>query len=139
MKMITMLGICVSTILLSCSANKKINAPAIPLYETKWALKKIHTDAGVENVQTKAFIRFVELNKSAGGNGSCNSFGSSITINNNEISFTGVFSTKMYCEEVQKTEDAYFKQLEKVTRFEIKGNTLSLYQGEKILLEFASE
>ncbi len=137
--MITLLSIGITTLLLSCTANKKISTPAIPLYETKWSLKKIYTDAGTENVHTKAFIKFVELNKSAGGNGSCNSFGSSITINNNEISFKNIFSTKMYCEEVQKTEDSFFKQLEKATRFEIKGNILSLYQGEKILLEFASE
>lgn len=139
MKLITLLSISITTLVLSCSANKKIAAPATPFYETKWSLKKIYTDAGTENVQTKAFIKFVELNKSAGGNGSCNSFGSSITINNNEISFKNIFSTKMYCEEVQKTEDSFFKQLEKATRFEIKGNILSLYQGEKILLEFVSE
>ena len=139
MKLITLLSISITTLILSCSANKKIAAPATPLYETKWSLKKIYTDVGTENVQTKAFIKFVELNKSAGGNGSCNSFGSSITINNNEISFKNIFSTKMYCEEVQKTEDSFFKQLEKATRFEIKSNILSLYQGEKILLEFASE
>lgn len=139
MKLITLLSISITTLILSCSANKKIAAPPTPLYETKWSLKKIYTDAGTENVQTKAFIKFVELNKSAGGNGSCNSFGSSITINNNEISFKNIFSTKMYCEEVQKTEDSFFKQLEKATRFEIKSNILSLYQGEKILLEFASE
>ena len=106
MKLITLLSISITTLILSCSANKKIAAPPTPLYETKWSLKKIYTDAGTENVQTKAFIKFVELNKSAGGNGSCNSFGSSITINNNEISFKNIFSTKMYCEEVQKTEDS---------------------------------
>lgn len=139
MKLINLLSIGITTLLLSCSANKKISAPATPLYETKWLLKKIYTDASTEEVQTKAFIKFQEANKSAGGNGSCNSFGSSITITNNNINFKGVFSTKMYCEEVQKTEDAFFKQLEKITRFEIKGNTLSLYQGEKILLEFVSE
>ena len=139
MKMITLLSLGITTLLVSCSASKKITTTAIPLYETKWSLKKIHTDAGVEDVQTKAFIKFDELKKSAGGNGSCNNFGSSTTISNNDVSFKNIFSTKMYCEAVQKIENDFLSHLAKVSRFEIKGNTLSLYQGEKILLEFASE
>lgn len=109
------------------------------LYETKWTLKSIHKDGTIEEVKTKAFIQFHPEKKSAGGNGSCNSFGSSFTLTGNQISFKNIFSTKMYCEEVQKTEDAFFKQLEKVNRFEIKGKTLLLYQGDILLLEFGSE
>ncbi len=111
----------------------------ISLYDTKWSLKKIHTEAGVEEVNTKAFIKFKQEKKSAGGNGSCNSFGSSFTVKSNEISFKNIFSTKMYCEGVQQTEDAFFKQLEKANRFEVKDKTLILYQGEEVLLEFESE
>lgn len=139
MKKITLISIGFSAILLSCSATKQAATPATPLYETKWSLKKIHSNGAIEEVQTKAFIKFDEAKKSAGGNGSCNSFGSSATINNNDMSLKGIFSTKMYCEGVQKTEDSFFKQLEKVTRFEIKGNSLSLFQGNTLLLEFASE
>lgn len=109
-----------------------------PLYETKWSLQKIHADAGIELTQTKAFIKFDEAKKSAGGNGSCNSFGSSTTINGHAITFRNIFSTKMYCEEVQKTEDVYFKQLGKVNRFEIKGKNLLLYNDKDLLLEFAA-
>lgn len=90
-------------------------------------------------MQTKAFIKFDEGKKSAGGNGSCNSFGSTATVNNNEISFTHIFSTKMYCEDVQKTEDAFLTQLGKVNRFEIQDKKLLLYQDRIILLEFMSE
>ncbi len=106
------------------------------LYDTKWMLQKIHTAAGVKEVQTKAFIKFNEVKKSASGNASCNTFGSSFTITSNEISFKNIFSTKMYCEEVQKIEDTFLKQLEKVNRFEIKGKTLLLYSDAALLLEF---
>ncbi len=139
MKLITVLSIGITALLFSCSANKKMVTPAIPLYETKWSLQKIYTDAGTEEVKTKAFIKFDELKKSAGGNGSCNNFGSSTTINNNNVNFKNIFSTKMYCESVQKTENGFLSQLDKVTRYEIKGSTLLLYQGDKILLEFLSE
>ena len=73
-----------------------------------------------------------------GGNGSCNSFGSSSTINGNEISFKNVFSTKMYCEQVQQIENKLLGSLEKVTRYEIKDKSLFLYKDKELLLEFAA-
>jgi heat shock protein HslJ len=125
-------------ILASGFLMKKENATEQSLYGVKWSLKNIHTEAGIEEVQTKAFIKFDEAKRSAGGNGSCNSFGSTATVHNNEVVFTHIFSTKMYCEGVQKTEDSFLKQLGEVNRFEIKDKKLSLYQGDKILLEFIS-
>ena len=109
------------------------------LYDTKWSLYKIHSDAGVTEVSTKAFIKFNEEKKSAGGNGSCNTFGSSTTINNNAISFKNIFSTKMYCEDVQQIENTFLNQLGKVNRFDVKEKQLLLYDKEKILLEFTTE
>ncbi len=139
MKLITLLSAGVLMLISACAGTNKITTPATPLFDTKWLLKKIRSETGVEEVATKAFIKFNELKKSGGGNGSCNTFGSSTTINNNEISFKNIFSTKMYCEDVQKTEDAYLKQLGKVNRFEIKGNILLLYTDNDVLLEFLAE
>lgn len=136
MKLITLAGAGILFILSSCTGTKKIITPATPLYETKWVLKKIHTGKATEEVTTKAFIKFDEAKKSAGGNGSCNTFGSSITNSNTEINFKNIFSTKMYCEGLQQTEDKFLQSLEKVTRYKITANTLQLYNGNTILLEF---
>jgi len=139
MKLMTFLSAGILLILSACAGTNKATTPATPLYETKWLLKKIHTDAGVANVSTKAFIKFDELKKSGGGNGSCNTFGSSTTINGNEISLKNIFSTKMYCQDVQQTENDYLKQLGKVNRYVIKGSTLLLYNDKNVLLEFIAE
>ena len=109
-----------------------------PLYTTKWSLKKIHSNGNEEIVNTKAFIRFDKEKGSAGGNGSCNSFGSSLTINGNNVSFKNTFSTKMYCEQVQQVENQFLGCLEKVTRYEIKDKSLFLYKDKELLLEFAA-
>ena len=139
MKLITFIS-AGAFILLSAFIMKKENTTqTISLYNTKWSLKKIHSDAGVEEVNTKAFIQFNQEMKSAGGNGSCNSFGSSFTISGNTIGFKNIFSTKMYCEGVQQIEDVFLKQLEKVNRFEVKDKTLVLYSGNGRLMEFESE
>jgi len=110
------------------------------LYDTKWYLTKIHSPSGTEEVIGKtAFIKFNRSTKTGGGNGSCNSFGSTATVKNNGISIKDIFSTKMYCEGVQQTEDTFFKELGVVNRFEINGKTLLLYHDKTVLLEFGKE
>ena len=126
-------------IFFSAFIMKKKNHIQQSLYDTKWSLKKIHSETGVEEVVSKAFIKFNQAKNSAGGNGSCNSFGSTAVVSGNAISIKDIFSTKMYCEGVQQTEDAFFKQLAKVNRFEVKGKALTLYLDKNVLLEFESE
>lgn len=144
MKSLNVLSVAMMLFMASCCSTTKTmtskeTSASKSLYETHWTLKKMHTNNGIEKVNTKAFIKFDEAKQSAGGNGSCNSFGSTISVEKNKISFKNTFSTKMYCVEVQKTEDTYFNLLEKVNRFEIKDKILSLYQDKNVLLEFVSE
>jgi heat shock protein HslJ len=106
------------------------------LYNSKWQLKAIHDKEGVAYIYTNAFIRFDETQKRVSGNGSCNSFGGSVNINDNSLQIGNLFSTKMYCEAVQNIETDFFAALGKVTRYEINGNSLLMYQGELLLLEF---
>ena len=114
--------ICVTLVMFasSCKSSKETMQPSTPLYNTKWSLKKIHDNGNEEIVNTKAFIRFDKEKGSAGGNSSCNNFGSSATINGIEASFKNIFSTKMYCEQVQQIENKFLGSLEKVNRYDIK-------------------
>jgi heat shock protein HslJ len=105
----------------------------------KWYLK-IHPDSGIVDIKTrKAFIRLDIKNGKAGGNGSCNSFGSTMTVKGDSISFTHTFSTKMYCDEVQSTENYFFNLLQKVNRYEVNGNSLLLFKDKNPLLEFEKQ
>ncbi len=121
----------------SCATSKKVNMVNEQLANTKWSLTSF-TDNGKENKVTtgRAFMQLDDTKKSIGGNGSCNRFGGSYTINGNSFSVSKVFSTKMYCEDVQKTEDSFLRLLETVTKYEVKGNTLLLYNNEQIVLQF---
>src|SRR5215204_5418837 len=131
---------CIAIILFtaSCTSAKETMEQPIPIYNTKWSLKKFYTDRKEETVDTKAFIRFDKEKGSAGGNGSCNSFGSNATVASNEVSLKNIFSTKMYCEQVQQIENKFLGSLEKVTRYEIKDKSLFLYNDKVLLLEFAA-
>ena len=123
----------------SCKTAKEATKTTTPLFDTRWSLKKIYNDGKEEEVNTKAFIRFDKEKGSAGGNGSCNSFGSSASVNGNEVSFKNIFSTKMYCEQVQQIENKYLRQLQNANRFEIKEKALTLYRDKEKLLEFLAE
>ena len=131
--------ICIAILIttMSCKTAKETMKSATTLFYTKWSLKKIYADGKEEAVNTKAFIRFDKEKGSAGGNGSCNSFGSTAVVSGNEVSFKNIFSTKMYCEQVQQIENKFLGSLEKVTRYEIKDKSLFLYKDKELLLEFA--
>lgn len=138
MKLVTFISAGVFLIVSSFEVKNKTTAEQ-SLYDTKWSLKKIHHPDSTEKVFTKAFIKFNREKKNAGGNGSCNTFGSSVSLQGNKISFSNIFSTKMYCEGVQQTEDSFFLFLQKVNRFEVKDKFLLLLNGKDVLLEFESE
>lgn len=130
----------------SCSSVKESSAGKVSedtnmvqdsLYSGKWLLTRIHPDGKtIEVTGKKAFIRFNREEGSAGGNGSCNSFGSTLKVNGNTLSIREIFSTKMYCEGMQDIEDSFLSQLAKATRYEIRGETLLLFEKDKLLLEF---
>ena len=131
--------VAISMVAGSCKSAKESMQVSTPLYNTIWSLKKIYTNGKEETINTKAFIRFDQEKGSAGGNGSCNSFGSNATISANEVSFKNIFSTKMYCEQVQQVETKYLGHLGKISRYEIKGKNLLLYNDKELMLEFSAE
>ncbi len=132
--------IVLAAILLMAFVVKPRENPKNDFYNTKWMLTRLHNPTGVQEItMKKAFIKFDEERKSAGGNGSCNSFGGSFAVVGDSISISQLFSTKMYCDGVQQTEDSFFSLLQKVNRFEVKDKALVLLNGKDVLLEFESE
>jgi heat shock protein HslJ len=133
----TVLALTCFVILAAFTSN---DSASTSFYNTKWVLQAMQSGDSLKEIAPgKAFIRFNEEKKSGGGNGSCNSFGSSITVNKDSIQISSIFSTKMYCEAVQATESSFFRLLEKVNRFEIKDKNLLLYHDKTALLSFIAE
>lgn len=113
------------------------DTPVAKLEGHQWYLSTIYTASGyIEIMERKAFILFNTVNGKVSGSGSCNAFGGKVTIEGDALSFSQIFSTKKYCTDVQSVENDFFRQLQKVTRYEIKGNRLLLYAGDDLLLEF---
>ena len=109
----------------------------ITLDSIKWWLARVYTtDSFVQVSNPKAFIQFNISGGKINGNGSCNSFGGKATIVGNTLSFGNIFSTKMYCTEVQSIENEFLRQLQRVNRYEINGKKLILFNGDDAVLEF---
>ncbi len=142
MKKIFLLGV-ISLFIVGFAKSQPRNADS-SLFGKKWYLRKVNKIYGKDLPAFKtdtiegqtAFIKFNQEKHNAGGNGGCNSFGSTLTIKGNTISLTDIISTQLYCQGVSQTENDFFDALRKVNRFEIKGGWLILYQDKTDLLEF---
>jgi putative lipoprotein len=68
-----------------------------------------------------------------GGNGGCNGYGSSYTLNADALSVEAVISTMMACmtDGLMEQEQAYFAALQSATRYEIVDGKLMIEYGEE--------
>jgi heat shock protein HslJ len=111
------------------------NAPEAPaavssvapseLWGTAWSLEDL---AGVPLVKgLQATLAFPEPGK-VSGRGSCNRFFGAVEVSGQSINFNALASTRMACAEpVDNQETTYLKALQDAERFEISGDTLSIY------------
>lgn len=114
---------------------------AVKLEDRKWMLEKIENRA-LPRLETTPFIVFDAARRGAGGDTGCNAFGGSYeSAANGKIRIFEIVSTMRACiEDERMTIERNFKDaLEKVDRFEIKGNKLNLYRNDRLLLAFRGE
>lgn len=111
----------------------------VTLENTKWVLSKLYSrDKASPIAGQKAFFVLDLKKERVSGNGSCNSFGGSIFRAKDSLSFSRIFSTKMFCESVQHIENQFFEQLALVNRFEIRDKKLLLFRNKQLLLELTA-
>lgn len=118
-------------------SNANISNPgANDLDARRWNLIEISGGA-VE--RSKAFVEFDSAQKRFSGNAGCNRMFGKFETSGNEIKFSGIGATKMFCSEegAMKLETDFIKSLETATRFEKTGDTLIFYAGENPVLKFS--
>ncbi|MDX9749813.1 MAG: META domain-containing protein [Flavobacteriales bacterium] len=67
------------------------------------------------------------------GFGGCNRMMGGYELNDARLTFPGLATTRMYCEAVQKTENAITKALSEVDNYTFVDGLLSLRKGEQVL------
>lgn len=114
------------------SSDKEIFADS-----TEWKLIALRDTDHLDTIgSSRAFIRFDAEKGRVGGNGGCNSFGGSLKVKDNSIMIDRIFSTQMYCADVQSREDQFFRLLEKADHWYIADSRLELSKGDTVLLVF---
>src|SRR5690349_11611407 len=66
----------------------------------------------------------------------CNRFFGGYELSESKIKFSGMGSTKMFCQDKSATEDKYLQALREVESFKSESGKLFLLAGEKTVLEF---
>lgn len=103
----------------------------VPLTNTYFKALNLNGNKA-EVFEREAHIKFEEKGAMSGYLG-CNSFFGSFKTQDKNINFENIGSTKMMCPNM-KTEDAFANVLQNTKTYEIKGETLNLFdeKGEKI-------
>jgi heat shock protein HslJ len=126
------------TKVLSFTAAEELRpvADQVRLDEKKWMLESIGTNK-LGKVEQQPFIVFDSGKGTAGGNTGCNIFSGSYTAKDSRIKIDKGISTMRACvEDRTDLEQRYTDALAEADRFDVKGNTLSLYKGNSLLLKF---
>ncbi len=117
------------------SGRQSSEEKPLSLFGTKWRL----TEVNETRVRTsKAYLEFDNKTKRFSGDGGCNRIAGGFQINGMRIKFSPGISTRRACidNEMQRVETDLFKGLTKGTRFQIQGDTLRLYAGDRPVLTF---
>lgn len=97
---------------------------ANPLAGTQWQL----VEQGGSPVEPFVTLSFDEQG-GAGGNGGCNVYGGSYSLDGDTIAFDGLFSTMMACPELD-VEQAFFAALSSATTFALTDDGLVIRYGD---------
>lgn len=100
-----------------------------PLAETSWQLVALKGEPVAEDVKTTLIIG---SDGNFGGRGGCNGYGGSISFpGGNAVALGDIFSTMMYCGEIEMAQErGYFDALEATTAYAHDGDTLVFEDAE---------
>lgn len=107
------------------------------LLNTRWELVSINQET-IDSALKEPTLLFEESGSKVNGFAGCNQFFGSYSLSADSLSFSGLGSTKMFCEQSQELEDQYLGRLSEVTHFVVSqnGSALTLLSDAVPVLEF---
>lgn len=108
--------------------KRKVDEKSVSI-NGKWQLVSMTRDGKSLPLIGKAITLNIDKNK-IGGNGGCNSYGGSFSQKGKEVTFSEIFSTKMWCDN-SPTENLYFQTLKESIYYELKNGQLILTDETK--------
>lgn len=126
-----LVAVAVLLLTVRCAASpaaKEAAEPAVPLENTEWRLVDIRGKAVTAPPGREATLQLLAEGDShkAVGNGGCNRFGGTYTLEGSALRLGPLASTKMFCEGVMEQEQAFLDALSATTGYRIEANDLLL-------------
>ena len=83
-------------------------------------------------------LRLVTAERRVQGNGGCNQYSGSYSMNGHRLSFGQIISTKRACvdDALNRQEVAFSEALSQTDRYSLSGNTMTFYSGDRKLATF---
>lgn len=105
------------------------------LTNTRWKLKALSSlPNGLPKLSKDVFLQ-LDTGRIKGFAG-CNNYFGAYTTSASSLSFTGVGSTKMFCQDGMETENKLFQALNTTSHYRITGTKLELLKGQDLLASF---
>ncbi len=99
----------------------------------KWVLEQLGGAAvTMPEGREMPYIEIDSTGQNLTGYAGCNRVFGAMRVWGDSIAFPGLASTRMYCEETQKTEDSFLEALNNARTFAIKGDQLVLSGGKEL-------
>ncbi|MFN3840742.1 MAG: META domain-containing protein [Cyclobacteriaceae bacterium] len=117
-------------LLLSCKAQE------VSLRSTAWKLVRIENE-DLTTFKEPITLEFSDDQARISGFGGCNRYFGSCRLSGNQITFSQIGSTKMFCQETQHIEDTFFRLLNEADSFEAQGDKLLLRKDGTPTLQFS--
>lgn len=99
----------------------------------QWNLAEIN---GKPHSNSAAFIEFDVNRKRFSGNAGCNRLFGGVSFGRSAMRFSGIGTTRMFCDELIDSESEFLNALRKVTRYQVRGNKLTMFAGRRVILRF---
>lgn len=128
-------------VLLFCTPVKGQNAATENIHR-KWMLTEYKDFSKEELTSLGAFmdLRTASSKNNYSAKMGCNSMRFSGDFQKNgKVSFSGIISTRMYCEGRMKLEEQFGKELPEMTSYKITGQFLTLSDGKGNEMKFVAE
>ncbi len=107
-----------------------------------WQLAQINNQGAISSLPAGVEISAQFVDQRIFGSAGCNQYFADYRLLGDRLSFSGIGSTKMFCGEpegVMDQEALFFQALEKAARFEIREQSLTVFDAEGVtLLQFSS-
>jgi len=119
----------------SCDSSKKALENSKQMEETLSGTYYINQIGDNDVSSNKIAIHFDEATNKVTGFSGCNNFFGSYNVENNNISFTNIATTKKMCrKDINAIEKQVLKHLNSINTFSIKNDVISFSNNEKVLI-----